>query len=208
MKLIYLWVSVLVISGVAGAAALTNDIEVDGQDIGIFGWNVLCRDNGGGYFCNAISTATGETTLIAYENPDVAGDDFLTGVIDSPEGCSPSSWTSAETNLSGVQWPAGYLPDDNFESQAYFNTQIVISSGGDPTFHDALQSEGDGINKLARHSVAALLNAAHPEIDYPVSIIDIISYTQASIDNQEYSFADVLAFNNNLGKETLCDKVE
>ncbi|MDH3278229.1 MAG: hypothetical protein OEM21_09050 [Nitrosopumilus sp.] len=207
MKLMFLWLSILVVAGVTGAAALTNTIEVNSEGIGVFGWKVICLNNGGGYFCNA-TDEIGETSLVAYEDPDIAGDDFSSGVFGSLEGCSPSYWESVGALDQNENWPVGYLPDDKFSSPAYFNKLIAISSGTDPTLQEALQSQGDGINKLTRHSVAALLNAANPEINYPMTIIDIISYTQTSIDTQNYSFADVLASSNNVGKATFCEKVE
>lgn len=210
MRILYLWISVIAIAGIVGAAALTNDVNVKSGGIGIFGWDVICLDNGGGYFCNTVSDETGDTQLLVYEDPDMAGDDFSTGIFGSTEGCSPEYWDSISSQavLSGVNWPVGYLPEDKFSSPAYFNTQIAISLGNDPTLQESLQADGDGINKLARHASAAVLNSAHKEINYPITIIDIISNTQASIDNQEYSFADVLASYNNLGKETVCEKVE
>ena len=178
MKIIYLWISIIAIAGFAGAATLGNAIDVTSTGIVIFGYNVECQNNGGGIFCETQSESTGATELLYYEDPDAAADDFSTGGFGSSEGCSPDSWVSSDLDLTSITWPDSYLPDEKFGSPAFFNSMIAISSGDDPTLHEALQSEGDGINKLARHSVAAILNSAHSEINYPISIIDIISYTQ------------------------------
>jgi hypothetical protein len=123
------------------------------------------------------------------------------------EGCPPSYWISGanpEPNSMSSGWPIGYLPDQKFGSPSYFNNAIVISSGKDPTLLESLNSEGDGINKLARQSVAALLNAAHPDIDYPLTIMEVISLTQSAIAQQNYEIAEKFSVYNNLGEDTLC----
>jgi hypothetical protein len=38
-----------------------------------------------------------------------------------------------------------------------------------------LGANGGGINELARHGVAGLLSAAHPDVDYPYSVADVIA---------------------------------
>ena len=38
---------------------------------------------------------------------------------------------------------------------------------------------GGGIRKVARHGTAALLNALHPAVNYPVSAADVIAAVQA-----------------------------
>ena len=46
--------------------------------------------------------------------------------------------------------------------------------------------KGSQLNGLVRESVAAMLNAAHPEIDYTYSVAEIISMTQIALANEEY----------------------
>ena len=50
----------------------------------------------------------------------------------------------------------------------------------------SLQLQGSQLNELVRESVAAMLNAAHPEIDYTYSVAEIISMTQIALANEEY----------------------
>ena len=50
----------------------------------------------------------------------------------------------------------------------------------------ALHLKGSQLNGLVRESVAAMLNAAHPEIDYTYSVAEIISMTQIALANEEY----------------------
>ena len=42
------------------------------------------------------------------------------------------------------------------------------------------------MNSLLRHSVAALLNAAHSDVDYPYSVVDVISMTQVALISEDY----------------------
>jgi len=45
----------------------------------------------------------------------------------------------------------------------------------------ALHLKGSQLNGLVRESVAAMLNAAHPEIDYTYSVVEILSMTQIAL---------------------------
>lgn len=221
MKTIVLLAIIIGFVGIAGMATMTNVLDLTLQKMGIFDFSIIQSQNCPGGLCAiGVESPHGPFETIASVMPtkyddkfdnDEFDDDIRTIIKeDSFEGCPVSFWGSAvnsEQNDSNTEhWPTGYLPDDKYGNSAYFNKSIQISLGKDPTFNEALQSEGDGINKLVRQSVAALLNSAHSEINYPLSIIEIISKTQKSIKDQDYSFAGELAFNNNLGKGTFCDK--
>jgi len=43
------------------------------------------------------------------------------------------------------------------------------------------------LNELIRESVAAILNSAHSEVDYPFTVSEIMSMTQIAIANEDYS---------------------
>jgi hypothetical protein len=124
------------------------------------------------------------------------------------QGCPVSFWIkqSDYQNVSDsiLMWPQGYLPEDKFGSTAYFNAKITISSTDDPSLIDALNSQNDGLDKLARQSVAALLNAAHSKVKYPLTITEVISLTNDAITKSDYSIADTFAKYNNLGNSDLC----
>jgi hypothetical protein len=92
-------------------------------------------------------------------------------------GCTPGYWKQKHHYDS---WDAtGYLP-----------TQTVSSVFGplDPsvdnlTLAQALALNGGGLNALIRHAVAALLNAAHPDVNsvaYPTPAA-VIAATQAAV---------------------------
>jgi hypothetical protein len=204
MRPILLWISILTVIGIAGFAALGNSIDVNTQGIGIIGYFVNCVDNDDEPLCE-FSNDPFPNDVAAAKLPDLAVDVASTRVLGSASGCTPNDWAFIN-DFSRLQWPEGYSPNDKYGSPSYFNTIITISSGEDPTLQEALLAQGDGINKLARESVAALLNSAHSEMNYPLSIIDAISNTQAGIANEEYSYADILEGNNNLGNENLCNK--
>ena len=236
MKIIFLFAVIVGISGIAGLAALTNNIDLTTQEIGIFNFPLVIQE-----FCKKVTTVLEFCTIeiessqeridsnsymrklqheegsnVELFRNDIGKTDMKKFLLeskstDSFEGCPVSFWGSMvgskQTDSNNGYWPVGYNPDDKYGYPAFFNKSIRNSVSDDPTLFESLQSEGDGINKLTRQSVAALLNSAHKEINYPLSIIEIISKTQKSIEDQEYSFADELAFNNNLGKAAFCEKI-
>jgi hypothetical protein len=70
------------------------------------------------------------------------------------EGCTPGYWRQEHHFDSWV----GYAPDDYFDD--------VFGVGPHMTLLDALWARGGGENAFLRHAVAALLNAARPDLDY------------------------------------------
>lgn len=89
------------------------------------------------------------------------------------EGCTPGYWKQAHHFDS---W-AGFAPSDKFE--AVFGVQVP----GNPSLLDALKAKGGGINALERHAVAALLNASSGDVDYPLSVSQVIAKVQDAIAN-------------------------
>ena len=86
------------------------------------------------------------------------------------EGCTPGFWKNHK-NLWG---PTGYSTTDNFDTvfgTNYFNPDINLGQ--------AIAARGGGVNKLARHGTAALLSAAHPGVDYDLSVAQVIAAVQA-----------------------------
>lgn len=228
MKPIYLWAIVVGVAVITGMGTLTNFIDVNSQEFGILNFDVIFREICTGTGCiidlEAVPENQAEPTQVAIPEEKIEGFDndvgdfsvktisLENGDLISAEGCPVSFWgsikNSNEVDLGTGYWPPGYRFDDKFGSSSYFNQQVQISSGKDFTLHEGLQAQGDGINKLVRQAVAALLNSAHKDIDYPLSISEIISSTQNAIEQEEYSFADELAYFNNLGEATFCEKIE
>jgi len=103
------------------------------------------------------------------------------------EGLTPGFWKNCK-----LVW-VGYSRDGSFFNTE-FGTSITINLGkhdpnGDPTFDKALRAR-NGINEeegiydaLVRHAVAALLNAAHPDVNYPMTEAEIIAAVAEAISN-------------------------
>jgi hypothetical protein len=97
--------------------------------------------------------------------------EFLTSPIpDGGDGCTPGYWRN---HLES--WPqTGLAPGDDFDT-----TFGVDLFDPDITLDDAINAKGGGVKKLARHGTAALLNALHPAVDYPLSAAQVIAAVQA-----------------------------
>lgn len=120
------------------------------------------------------------------------------------EGLTPGYWKNYEKH----EWPTPYVPT-TLLSSAFSNVSEYGPLSGDDFMH-ALQYNGG--NKdigaariLLRSAVAALLNAAHPAINYPLSasaIIDDVNDALGSHDRMTMlDLKDILDGYNNLGAE-------
>lgn len=87
------------------------------------------------------------------------------------EGCTPGYWRQPHHEDSWV----GYAPADSF------GTVFGVTPGFSPnSLGDAVWANGGGENALARHSVAALLNASSADVNYPYTIAQVLSMVQAA----------------------------
>jgi hypothetical protein len=87
-------------------------------------------------------------------------------------GCSPGFWS--QRGLRASYWTAtGYAPAEYYDD--------VFGNGPEISLYSALTARGNASGQaLLRHSVAALLNAAHPDINFPFSEAEVIALTQAA----------------------------
>ena len=99
------------------------------------------------------------------------------------EGCTPGYWRNHFEDWAA----AGYSPDDDFDT--IFGVDFFSP---DVTLGEAVKLGGGGVKKVARHGVAALLSASHPEVDYPYSVAEVIAFVQSGD-------AEPLVFANELG---------
>lgn len=109
--------------------------------------------------------------------------EYQTGGNGGTEGLTPGFWkTHSEFGPAPLAgWPeTGYSPTQSWE--AVFGKDVP----GTPTLLDALNTGGGGLNALLRHSTAALLNAANPNVDYAYSTAQVISMTQSAITSGNY----------------------
>jgi hypothetical protein len=95
--------------------------------------------------------------------------------IDCPptggEGCTPGYWKNHTS-----AWPAPYTPGMDFDT--VFGVNVFTPNR---TLLGALRLGGGGLNALARHATAALLNAASSEVDYALTVAQVIALVQAAV---------------------------
>jgi hypothetical protein len=109
------------------------------------------------------------------------------------QGCTPGYWRQDQHFDSWV--PTGFAPGDDFE------TVFGVNASFDPdSLLNAVWLGGGGENALARHAVAALLNAAHPDVNYQFTIAEIIAGVQNAYATGNFEpFKTQLDFANNAG---------
>jgi hypothetical protein len=96
------------------------------------------------------------------------------------EGCTPGFWKQCDSSNKRLadrrlaQWAAaGVDPDTTLN--AAFGTTFFRPIG----LCDAADLNGGGLSKLARHGVAALLNASHPDVEFPLTPEEVIALVQS-----------------------------
>jgi hypothetical protein len=93
------------------------------------------------------------------------------------EGCTLGYWKQSQHFDSWV----GYAPTDYYD--------VVFGVGPHITLLAALQSGGGGVYALLRHSTAALLNASSPDVDYDLSVAQVISLVQSAFASGNFESA-------------------
>ena len=119
-----------------------------------------------------------------------------------PEGCSPGFWKNPS------RWTlTGFKTGDKFFDVFHRTVTLKVDNKQvtNPTLLQAIKAQGGGINALARQSVAALLNAAHPTVD-PEPAFDttkeVIKAFQAAFDSGIFNpTKDLLETSNHRGSE-------
>ena len=82
------------------------------------------------------------------------------------EGCTPGYWKNHTDRWTG------------FTPSQLYNTVFGVSYTSGLTLLGALNQGGGGFEALGRHSTAALLNAAHGEVDFGLSTSQVIALVQ------------------------------
>jgi hypothetical protein len=80
------------------------------------------------------------------------------------EGFTPGFWKNH------VRCWTGYDPDDSFDD--IFGTSTGL------TLYEAVWLRGNNVNSLIRHAVAGILNAAHPNVSYDLTVDEVIAIVQ------------------------------
>jgi hypothetical protein len=93
------------------------------------------------------------------------------------QGCGVGFWKQPHHFDT---WPAAYATSTPFEG--VFGREVP----DDPTLLEALEQGGGQLIALMRHATAALLNAASPEVEYPLREEEVIAKFQAAFDSGDY----------------------
>ena len=86
------------------------------------------------------------------------------------EGCTPGFWKNNADKKGATQSTDPYDPDDLVSS--VFSAAPAGIAG--KTLLAGLQQGGGDLDALTRHAIAAVLSAAHPDVDYPLTVAEIV----------------------------------
>jgi hypothetical protein len=164
-------------SGVTGTVTVTEVDMTAGtkiESIQVIGGSV---NTIGSNFAVVNTSFTGFTTTIAFKN---IVDDTPPPPPPPPggKGCTPGYW-KVKPHLDS--WPAtGYTTGQSFESA------FGVNAFPGKTLHQVLSQGGGHLIALGRHAVAALLNAAHPNVAYDMTPAQVVSAFQAAFASGAY----------------------
>jgi hypothetical protein len=85
-------------------------------------------------------------------------------------GCTPGFWRQSQHY---AYWVAPYTPTTAFST-------VFANAFPGQTLEQVVQNGGGGLNALGRHTVAALLNAASPEVDYGMTPAEVVAAFNAA----------------------------
>lgn len=108
------------------------------------------------------------------------------------DGCTPGYWKQDQHFDS---YTAPYTPETLF-------SDVFEDAFPGLTLLDVMWQGGGGLNALGRHTVAALLNAASPDVDYSLSVDQVIDGFNAVHPGSKSDYndqKDVLEMYNELG---------
>jgi hypothetical protein len=103
-----------------------------------------------------------------YEKQTLVRFDFTIEPPPDGEGCTPGYWKQTQHFDS---WTSPYMPATPFSAvfeDAFPGPEMSM------TLLQVLSQGGGGLKALGRHTVAALLNAASPDVAYPLTVSEVI----------------------------------
>ncbi|HEX6203261.1 MAG TPA: hypothetical protein VF100_09680, partial [Thermoanaerobaculia bacterium] len=118
------------------------------------------------------------------------------------QGCTPGYWKNHTDSWPPTGYSTGQKVKDVFVEAAGFPSQ------GNSTLLDALSFAGGSgtagaAEILLRAGVAALLNSAHPDVDYPRTTAQVLAAVEVALDSNDrdtmLALAAALDADNNLG---------
>ena len=105
------------------------------------------------------------------------------------QGCTPGFW---KQDFHFGFWALPFIPTTDYEG--VFGVDILIKKKDrtfeeTPTFFESLEALGGAQNALARHSVAAILNAASPGTSFDFTVAGVIAIVQAAFASGDFEGA-------------------
>lgn len=92
------------------------------------------------------------------------------------QGCTPGFWRQDQ---HFDRWPLPYTPDTPF-------SDVFADAFPGMTLLEVVWLGKGDLNALGRHSVAALLDAASPGVDYPLTVAEVIAAFDAAYASGDY----------------------
>ena len=193
-----------------GAVALSQVSVTDDRGVAVScpktvlepGESMTCTGSGtaiAGQYAN-LGTATARTPCTATVSASDPAHYF--GQAVGTQGCTPGFWKNHTDD-----WPpTEYLTTQDVDT-AFANVNTYYPSLGNATLLEALAFIGGSGNEgaaeiLLRYGVAALLNAAHPDVAYPRTLASVIADVNAALlQNRDamLALAAMLDTDNNRG---------
>jgi hypothetical protein len=158
--------------------------DVDGDGLLDLGETWLFRSptftaQSGGYANTAVVTATEPRTGQSVSATDTARYFGRTGA----EGLTPGFWKTNVDTKRAVAWPRlsdGSLVFDPLQPISSLFTGLPASLAS-LSLAAGLGLGGGGVEALLRHAIAAVLNATHPYVAYPLSAAEVVKLTNDAI---------------------------
>jgi len=185
-----------------GNLAVGESIELDNGDIPQLNQPERCAESG------TFENIAGVDASSVSDGSEVTDSDpaWVSCLERGDEGCTPGYWKQAQHWDSWYNYGPANGFFDVFErtitikwsmkvERPLINKTTLLQANGagkplpteNPTLLQALQANGGGINALARHAVAALLNASSPNVSYPYTVDEVIEMTKAAIDSESFN---------------------
>jgi hypothetical protein len=178
--------------------------SLDSSDGASFDTDVLVVD---------VPAGVASTTVQLFSAPPNQNPDSLLWILgvlrlpleddpEEPAGCTPGYWKNHEDSWAGTGYAPGQTVGSVFSGASAFPSQAASS------LLQALQGGGGsglegGARILIRAAVAALLNAAHPDVDYPRTTAQILADVSSALTsgnrNTMLNLAAALDNDNNIG---------
>jgi hypothetical protein len=148
----------------------------------------------GDYRIEAVESVRNDDTgiIVLVFNLVFPNDGTTLHCVSTEEGCTPGYWRQEQHFDS---WPAPYTPGTLF-------SDVFEDAFPGLTLLDVVDLGGGGLNALGRHTVAALLNGASPDVNYPFTdaeVIDLFNDVFPGSDEDYEALKDIFEAANEAG---------